>query len=86
MRNVILSASLLIIISLGAIGGCNDDGGGGSGEDGLGDVPGPGDGGPSITISPNVPADISGGAPNADFHGLGPRHAVGGSPAGDSVA
>jgi hypothetical protein len=67
MKNLILSASLLMVISLGAIGGCHDDGGGGDGEDGLGEVPGPGGGGPPISISPNVPSDISGGASNANL-------------------
>jgi len=52
MSNLILSSTLLIIISLGLMVGCNNNGGGSQNP---------------IVVSPNVPSDIPGGASNADL-------------------
>ena len=53
MKNLIISAILLIMISFWVVGGCHDKGGDSKP--------------PSIVISPDVPQDIKGGAPNADL-------------------
>jgi len=52
MNKHILGSIFIALISFVIIGGCYDDGGGG---DGVVGEPGPEDGGPPITISPNVP-------------------------------
>ena len=52
MNKHILGSIFIALISFVIIGGCHDGGGGES---------------PPITISPDVPSDINGGAPNADL-------------------
>jgi len=57
MKQILISG-LFIILYFGIVGGCGGDG---VVEEPGPEVPGPGDVGTTITISPNLPSDIAGG-------------------------